>query len=222
VKIMLDGCPASCTGAMLEPYEGAFGAEHGTGIAFVDAESLSEAVVRLDSAGFQVHQHALGDRALRMALRVDRQALCSMASATSVPVSAVARLNPADEARKGTGGGTDGIVFAPRARAAAARYAARGRAARMSARNWRQLLPPITLRLVLRALLGVLLFSLGWASGSGWYCLPSDTKRSSHDSWPPDVLNGRQPVPEGASLGVAFARPLTGLASSVSQPPSKP
>lgn len=68
VKIMLDGCPGSCTSAMLEPYEGVFGAEHGSGIAFVDAESLSEAVVRLDSAGFQVHQHALGDRALRMAL----------------------------------------------------------------------------------------------------------------------------------------------------------
>jgi predicted amidohydrolase YtcJ len=68
VKIMLDGCPESCTSAMLEPYEGAFGAEHDTGIQFVDDGSLRDAVVRLDAAGFQVHQHALGDRAIRSAL----------------------------------------------------------------------------------------------------------------------------------------------------------
>jgi predicted amidohydrolase YtcJ len=68
VKIMLDGCPESCTGAMLDPYEDAFGDEHSTGIAFVDTEVLNEALVRLDAAGFQVHQHALGDRAIRMAL----------------------------------------------------------------------------------------------------------------------------------------------------------
>jgi hypothetical protein len=95
----------------------------------------------------------------------------------------------------------DGIVIAPRARAAAARYARyvppvrpghdRGRgdgplrvllhmglrgvrrclgprgeeAARMSARDWRQLLPPITPKLVLRVLLGVLLFFVGMGLG---------------------------------------------------------
>ncbi len=68
VKIMLDGCPESCTGSMLTPYEGAFGARHGTGIQFVEAEALKDAVVRLDALGFQVHQHALGDRAIRGAL----------------------------------------------------------------------------------------------------------------------------------------------------------
>jgi predicted amidohydrolase YtcJ len=68
VKIMLDGCPESCTAAMLDPYEGSFGEHHGIGIAFVEAGPLNEALVRLDAAGFQVHQHALGDRAIRMAL----------------------------------------------------------------------------------------------------------------------------------------------------------
>jgi predicted amidohydrolase YtcJ len=68
VKIMLDGCPESCTGSMLAPYEGSFGEAHGTGIQFVDTETLHEAVVRLDALGFQVHQHALGDRAIRDAL----------------------------------------------------------------------------------------------------------------------------------------------------------
>jgi hypothetical protein len=38
-------------------------------------------------------------------------------------------------------------------------------AARMSARNWRQLLPPITPELVLRALLGVPLFFVGLGLG---------------------------------------------------------
>jgi predicted amidohydrolase YtcJ len=65
IKIMLDGCPESCTGSMLEPYEGAFGRRHDRGIQFVEAEALNEAVVALDALGFQVHQHALGDRALR-------------------------------------------------------------------------------------------------------------------------------------------------------------
>ncbi len=68
VKIMLDGCPESCTASMLDPFEGRFGQEHGTGIQFIDAKDLNEVVVALDAAGFQVHQHALGDRAVRSAL----------------------------------------------------------------------------------------------------------------------------------------------------------
>lgn len=68
VKIMLDGCPESCTASMLDPFEGEFGRTHGTGIAFVAGKALSEALVRLDALGFQVHQHALGDRAARDAL----------------------------------------------------------------------------------------------------------------------------------------------------------
>ena len=68
VKIMLDGCPESATGSMLEPYEGHFGEEHDRGLQFVEEGALTEAVVRLDALGFQVHQHALGDRSFRSAL----------------------------------------------------------------------------------------------------------------------------------------------------------
>jgi predicted amidohydrolase YtcJ len=68
IKIMLDGCPESCTASMLEPFEGAFGERHGTGIQFVDDETLHQALVALDARGFQVHQHALGDRAIRSGL----------------------------------------------------------------------------------------------------------------------------------------------------------
>ena len=68
VKMMLDGCPENGTGAMVEPYHGPDGDEMGTGIAFVPDDILREAVTRLDARGFQVHFHALGDRAARMAL----------------------------------------------------------------------------------------------------------------------------------------------------------
>jgi predicted amidohydrolase YtcJ len=68
VKIMLDGCPESCTASLLHPYEGTFGLEHDRGIQFVEADALNEAITRLDALGFQVHQHALGDRAVRNAL----------------------------------------------------------------------------------------------------------------------------------------------------------
>ena len=39
IKIMLDGCPESCTGSMLEPYEGEFGRRHDRGIQFIEAET---------------------------------------------------------------------------------------------------------------------------------------------------------------------------------------
>ncbi len=68
VKIMLDGCPENGTGAMLDPYHGPHADALGNGIAFVEAEALKEGVTRLDALGFQVHFHALGDRAVRMAL----------------------------------------------------------------------------------------------------------------------------------------------------------
>ena len=68
VKIMLDGCPESATGSMLEPYEGHFGEEHDRGLQFVEEGALAEVVVRLDAVGFQIHQHALGDRSFRSAL----------------------------------------------------------------------------------------------------------------------------------------------------------
>jgi predicted amidohydrolase YtcJ len=68
VKIMLDGCPEASAASMLDPYEGRFGDEHGRGIQFVLDDALADAVTRLDTLGFQVHQHALGDRAVRSAI----------------------------------------------------------------------------------------------------------------------------------------------------------
>ena len=69
IKIMLDGVAENFTAAMLEPYEDGCGhATANDGLDFVDPVGLREYVTRLDAAGFQVHFHALGDRAVRNAL----------------------------------------------------------------------------------------------------------------------------------------------------------
>jgi predicted amidohydrolase YtcJ len=91
VKIMLDGIAENQTAAMLDPYlnpvrcdghdhgahdHGAHdhGAhDHGTGPggrgrSHIDPEALRAYVTALDAAGFQVHVHAIGDRAVREAL----------------------------------------------------------------------------------------------------------------------------------------------------------
>jgi predicted amidohydrolase YtcJ len=69
VKIMLDGVLENHTGALLEPYcDGCGGHTDNAGISFVAADELAAAVTRLDAEGFQVHMHAIGDRAVRDAL----------------------------------------------------------------------------------------------------------------------------------------------------------
>ncbi|MEN3305038.1 MAG: hypothetical protein V7603_1240 [Micromonosporaceae bacterium] len=69
VKIMQDGVAENFTAGMLAPYLDACG--HPTanaGLSFVDPQLLRGYVTELDALGFQVHFHALGDRAVREAL----------------------------------------------------------------------------------------------------------------------------------------------------------
>jgi predicted amidohydrolase YtcJ len=69
VKIMQDGVVENFTAAVTEPYLGADGAPTGnSGISMVDPVELREHVAELDRLGFQVHVHAIGDRAVREAL----------------------------------------------------------------------------------------------------------------------------------------------------------
>jgi predicted amidohydrolase YtcJ len=69
VKIMQDGVAENFTAGMLEPYHDPTGChEHGSGLSYVDPEALRGYVTELDAAGFQVHLHAIGDRAVREAL----------------------------------------------------------------------------------------------------------------------------------------------------------
>ena len=76
VKIMLDGVCENFTAAVLEPYLDAEGRPtDNRGILFVEPDLLSEAVTRLDAEGFQVHFHALADRAVRVGLDAIEAAL---------------------------------------------------------------------------------------------------------------------------------------------------
>lgn len=78
VKIMQDGIIENRTAALLDPYLSpntiangcGCGAEPSAerGLSFVDPDLLRDYVTRLDRHGFQVHFHALGDRAVREAL----------------------------------------------------------------------------------------------------------------------------------------------------------
>jgi hypothetical protein len=71
VKIMQDGIAENHTAALISPYGAGCGCrnpgEH-RGLSFIDPDALKEYVAALDAHDFQVHFHALGDRAVREAL----------------------------------------------------------------------------------------------------------------------------------------------------------
>ncbi|MFD9421437.1 MULTISPECIES: amidohydrolase [unclassified Streptomyces] len=69
VKIMQDGIAENFTAGMLEPYLDRCGCPTAnSGLSFIEPGLLADAVCALDRSGFQVHFHALGDRAVREAL----------------------------------------------------------------------------------------------------------------------------------------------------------
>jgi predicted amidohydrolase YtcJ len=69
VKLMLDGVCETFTAAMGAPYLDGHG--HSTGYSgnlFIDPQELTEAATKLSDLGFQMHFHAIGDRAITVAL----------------------------------------------------------------------------------------------------------------------------------------------------------
>ncbi|MEV0972995.1 amidohydrolase [Microtetraspora glauca] len=69
VKIMQDGVAENFTAAMTSSYLDGCGCGTGNqGLSFVDPSALRAYVTRLDAEGFQIHVHAVGDRAAREAL----------------------------------------------------------------------------------------------------------------------------------------------------------
>ena len=64
VKIFQDGVLENFTGSLLEPYEGT----QNRGMSMHEPEELERMLVLLDSHGFQVHLHTIGDRAVRESL----------------------------------------------------------------------------------------------------------------------------------------------------------
>ena len=69
IKIMQDGVVEGFTAAMLDPYLDLAGKpSENRGMSFFDPEFLNDFVPRADAAGFQLHFHAIGDRAVRECL----------------------------------------------------------------------------------------------------------------------------------------------------------
>lgn len=69
VKLMVDGVTENFTAGLTSPYLDADG--HPTdnaGLSFIDPRSLTDYVTALDHEGFELHFHALGDRAVRESL----------------------------------------------------------------------------------------------------------------------------------------------------------
>jgi predicted amidohydrolase YtcJ len=88
VKIMQDGIVENRTAALNSPYFRPPCADHGhghaghddagtSGLSFIDPAKLREYVTELDRLKFQVHFHALGDRAVREALDAVEAALAA-------------------------------------------------------------------------------------------------------------------------------------------------
>lgn len=66
VKIMQDGVCETFTAAVIEPYRDDHGrATDNHGLTFIEPQDLAGYVQQLDALDFQVHLHALGDRAVR-------------------------------------------------------------------------------------------------------------------------------------------------------------
>ena len=65
IKIYLDGVPEYGTAAMLERYDIE---KWGDGMRFYTQEQIDEYFVRFDALGINIHVHAIGDAAIRMAL----------------------------------------------------------------------------------------------------------------------------------------------------------
>ena len=68
VKGMLDGTVDARTAAMFEPYVDGEKGGGGTGIPFWEQDDLNKTVALYDKEGFQVMLHAIGDKAIGMAL----------------------------------------------------------------------------------------------------------------------------------------------------------
>jgi predicted amidohydrolase YtcJ len=101
VKIMQDGIAENFTAAMSLPYRDGCGCGTGnSGLSFVDPRQLAEQVTRLDSLGFQVHVHAIGDRAVRETLDAFEAALAvNGPSAGRHHVAHIQLVHPEDRGR---------------------------------------------------------------------------------------------------------------------------
>lgn len=97
VKLMLDGVCETFTAAMGSPYLDGHGHETGNaGSLFIEPDELTEAAGKLADLGFQMHFHAIGDRAVKAAL----DALAAVPAAQRISgrhhIAHLQFINPAD------------------------------------------------------------------------------------------------------------------------------
>jgi predicted amidohydrolase YtcJ len=94
VKVMVDGVIESRTAALLEPYLGGKGE---SGQPMWEPDVLTQTITALDREGFQIHVHAIGDRAIRMSLDAFEKARAANGSRDSRHhISHLQLFNPAD------------------------------------------------------------------------------------------------------------------------------
>lgn len=68
VKVFLDGVLENQTAALIDPYIGAEAGADFRGVLNMDPDLLDTYAIALDKAGFNLHMHAIGDRAIREGL----------------------------------------------------------------------------------------------------------------------------------------------------------
>ena len=104
VKFFIDGVIEGGTGAMLEPYcamgDGAGHGGHDHGIANWERDELVQAAAAMDAAGFQLHMHAIGDAAIRLALDTVEQVAARNGPRDRRPVVAHTHLVHPDDRRR--------------------------------------------------------------------------------------------------------------------------
>jgi predicted amidohydrolase YtcJ len=101
VKLMLDGVIESHTAALLQPYADD---PSRRGALFWDPPAYTEAVAELDRRGWQIFTHAIGDRAVRLALDAYRDAAAADRSTVRDPrhrIEHIETIDPADVPRFG-------------------------------------------------------------------------------------------------------------------------
>lgn len=99
IKIMQDGIPENGTAALLDPYlpAGSRRATGARGLSFFDPQRLSNDVAHIDAAGFQIHFHAIGDRAVRECLdAVQHARRVNAHSSTTHHIAHVQLVDPSD------------------------------------------------------------------------------------------------------------------------------
>lgn len=98
VKIMVDGIIENQTAAMLAGYHRDGRATAARGLSFVPRETLLAAVPALQQAGFAVHAHAIGDRAVRDTLDAVDRARVDHGPPAAGPPHQIAHLQVVDAA----------------------------------------------------------------------------------------------------------------------------